>query len=256
MKMDKLFFEFESKKVGGFCYRPEGEGRFPAVIIVHGFGGGTHESKNKFMCERLAEAGFAAFMFDCYDKPNGLSEIPIENMTVSLQLKILHKIVDFVSAQSFVDKNRIGLTGHSLGGMTVMLYTPTDARIKTLVVQSGVFEFGKSQSLAFKYHPQWKKDGYKIFDKSWGNMKVNYGLIEDGLKHDVYAAVRKIKCPILVFHGDKDESIKVEQAYSIKKYLKPTDKLVIIKGADHCYKINNTLPQATKLLIEFMKEKL
>ncbi|MDO8510829.1 MAG: alpha/beta fold hydrolase, partial [Nanoarchaeota archaeon] len=141
MKIEQVFFEYLSKKVGGYFYLPAGEGPFPTVILIHGFGGGTHEPKNKFMCKTLAENGFAAFMFDFYNQPNGLSEFPIEETSVSLQLKILRAGTDFVAKQSFVDPTRIGLAGHSLGGMTVLLYTPTDTRVKALVVQSGVSDF-------------------------------------------------------------------------------------------------------------------
>ena len=256
MKTEKVVFDFKGKKIGGFLYIPSGKGPFPAVIFVHGFSGGTHEEKNKVMCTELARNGFVAFMFDFYNAPNGLSEIPIEETTVSLQLQLLRKAIDYLVALPFVNTAKVGLTGHSLGGMTVLLYTHTDARIKALVVQSAVSNFGETKSTAFDYHADWKKKGYKIFDKSWGKMRINHSFVDDGLKHKVYAAVEKIRCPILIFHGDKDESVSLSQAQQQIKHCKPTDKLVIIPGADHCYKINNTLPMATKLLVDFMKEHL
>lgn len=253
MNVEKVFFTFQSKKIGGFLYFPEGEGPFPAVIFVHGFSGGTHESKNKHMCETLANAGMVAFQFDFYDRPNGLSEISISDMTVSLQLAVLRKAVDFVCGLDTVDTNRIGLTGHSLGGMTVMLYASADERIKALVVQSGLSDFGKSRSTAFGLHADWKSKGDHVFDTSWGTFTLKYDFIDDGLKHNVYSSLEKIKCPVLIFHGDEDEAIAVSQAYEQKAHLKESDRLVIIPGADHCYK-NNTLPIATKLLVDFMHE--
>lgn len=256
IKIEPVFFDFNGKKIGGFIYHPNLPGKFPAVIFVHGFGGGTHESKNQIMCWELAENNLIAFMFDFYDKPNRLSQIPIEEMAVSLQLEILKAAIDFISKQNYVDKNQLGLTGHSLGGMTVVLYTPKDQRIKTLVVQSALSQFGESKSTAFEYYPDWKKKGYQIFDKSWGNMKINYYFIEDGLRYDVYSEAEKIKCPVLVFHGNQDESVNVSQSQELIKHLKPLDKLVIIKGADHCYRTNDTLPEATALLVNFMKKQL
>ncbi len=269
----KVEFSHKEKKIGGLLYKPDPEKdvnsqnpesdgqKFPAVVLVHGFGGGTHELKNRYMCEQLSKEGFVAFMFDFYDQPNGLSEIQIEKTNVSLQLKVLQKALDYLSGLDFVDSNRIGLTGHSLGGMTVFLYTPTDERIKALVVQSAVSDFGQTRNTALKFNDEWKEQGYKVFDKKWGEMKVDWEFIEDGLKHDVYAAIEKIKCPVLIFHGDKDESVPLEQAEKQVKHLQNIsqdnpNQLVIIKGADHCYKINDTLPEATKLLIDFMKKKL
>ncbi len=256
MRIEKVFLAYHGKKVGGFLYIPVGKSTFPAVILVPGFGGGTHEEKNKFMCTELAKNGILACMFDFYDKPNGISEIPIEETSVSLQLKVLGSAVDFVCTLPLVDQTKIGLTGHSLGGMTVIVYTPGDSRIKALVIQSALSDFGQSKSTAFDYHQEWKERGYTIFNKSFGSMKINYSFIEDGLQHDVYSAMKQIKVPILIIHGDKDESVKVEQAYEQERCLKKTDQLVIIPNADHCYKINNTLPVATKLLVDFMKKNL
>ncbi|MDO8510996.1 MAG: prolyl oligopeptidase family serine peptidase, partial [Nanoarchaeota archaeon] len=147
---------------------------------------------------------------------------------------------------------RIGLAGHSLGGMTVLLYTPTDTRVKALVVQSGVSDFNTIKK--FK-NIEWKQKGYMLFDKSWGGMKVNYSFIEDGMKYDVYAKAKEIKCPVLVIHGDKDESVPLEQSQHLMKFLKREDELVIIKGAPHGYK-DKVLEQVTSLLVEFMKKKL
>ena len=252
MKIEQVFFEHLGKKIGGYFYLPEGKGPFPTVILIHGFGGGTHEQKNKSMCKALVENGFTAFMFDFYNKPNGLSEFPVEETSVSLQVEILRAAIDFVAKQSFVDPARIGLAGHSLGGMTVLLYASTDNRIKALVVQSGVSDFHTINSYN---NPRWKQNGYMLFEKSWGEMKVNYSFIEDGMKYDVYSKAKEIKCPVLVIHGDKDESVPLEQSQKLMKFLKKKEELVIIKGAPHSYK-DKVLEEVTSLLVGFMKKKL
>ena len=233
---------------------PEGEGPFPAVVLVHGYGGGTHENKNIHMCNELAKEGFVALRFDFYDKPNGISEPSIENMSVTQQIDTTKSAIDFISSLEYVDKNKIGLTGHSLGGMTVVLYTPTDDRIKALVVQSAVSKWGDTNELKKYAQPEVKERGYLLRNKSWGEMKINYSFYEDGFKHDIFRSAEKIKCPTLVFHGDMDASVPIEHAKELIKHLKTEDRLEIIKGADHCYYDNDTLPIATKLMIEWFKK--
>ena|SRR3989344_6967677 len=252
MRIEQVFFEYLGKKIGGYFYLPEGKGPFPTVILVHGFGGGTHELKNKFMCEALVENGFAAFMFDFYDKPNGVSEFPIEETSVSLQLKILKAATVFAATRAFVEPTQIGLVGHSLGGMTVLLYAPIDQRIKALVVQSGVSDFHLIKSYN---NPEWKQKGYMLFEKSWGEMKINYSFIEDGRKFDVYTKAKEIRCPVLVVHGDKDESVPLEQSQKLMRFLKKRDKLVVIPGAPHGYK-DEVLEEVTSLLVKFMRKRL
>ena len=116
------FKDNQDKKLRGYLYIPDGKGPFPAVVFVHGFTGGTNEIKNRFMCDRLCDEGFVVLMFDFYDKPNGLSERKLENTNVTYQVEATGCAIDFVEKLSFVDKERIGLTGHSLGGMTAVLY--------------------------------------------------------------------------------------------------------------------------------------
>ena len=257
MKVEQTSFVFEGKKIGGFLYVPDGEGKFPAVVLVHGFGGGVHEPKNKFMCEQLCAEGFVAFMFDFYDKPNGLSEFSIEKTSVTLQLGVLRAAMDYVCGLFFVVAGRVGLSGHSLGGMTVLLYTPTDNRVKALVVQSALSDF-KEKTLSHTWGniTNWKERGYKIFDKSWGGMNVSYNFVADGLTHDVYGAAGRIKCPVLVFHGDKDESVPLEQSERLMKSLKKMDEFVVLAGSGHTYNEKGMKEKTTALLVDFMKKKL
>ncbi len=257
MKVEQTSFVFEGKRIGWFLYVPAGKKseKFPAVILVHGFSGGTHEVKNKYMCEQLARSGMVAFMFDFYDEPNGLSDLPIEEMSVSLQLRVVRAAVDYVAGLRFVDAHRIGLMGHSLGGMTVLLYTPMDARVKALVVQSGVSDF-KALVEHWGDVSEWKMQGVKHFTRSWGEMDIKYSLVEDGLQNDVYKMARKITCPVLVFHGDKDESVRLEESEKLMHSLKRTDEFVVLKGSGHTYKEAGMKEKVTALLVGFMKKKL
>ncbi len=252
MIIRKSCFEYEGKKICGYFYIPGHDGKFPAVVMVHGFGGGVHEKKNVLLCEELARAGIAVYMFDFYDKPNSLSEILVEDMTVTLQLQVLRHAVDYVMAQDFVDMRRVAITGHSLGGMTVLLYGAVDDRLKGVVAQAAVSEFEKNSEPEFQNLEEWERDGVRLFGSDYGNVAVKWSFIEDGRNHDVYEACHKIKAPVLVLHGDKDECIPLEQAQEQIKHLKSTDKLVVIRDADHCFYPASCLYEATKLLVDFM----
>ncbi len=156
---------------------------------------------------------------------------------------------------SIVDKDKIGLTGHSLGGMSSLICASQDKRVKALVAQSAVSQF-KTRALAEFENEKCKKKGYVIFQKSWGEMKVKMKFYNEGKKFDVPKISEKIKCPVLVIHGDRDSSVPMEQSEELIKHLKSSDRFEIIKGADHCYYENNTLPIATQLMINWFKENL
>ena len=86
----------------------------------------------------------------------------------------------FFTLADFVNKNKIGLTGHSLGGMTVVLYAATrDIRIKSLIVQSAVSEIEKTEPIQFFKTKEAIERRYAIFDKDWDSVRINYSFYGD-----------------------------------------------------------------------------
>lgn len=52
----------------------------------------------------------------------------------------------------------------------------------------------------------------------------------------VYSYLEKTKSPVVIIHGEKDDKISPERSsYLLKKYLKPADQLIILKGQGHNY---------------------
>jgi uncharacterized protein len=45
--------------------------------------------------------------------------------------------------------------------------------------------------------------------------------------------IQKVKCPIVIFHGDADEIIYTGSSYKLQKLFKPGDRLIILKGQTH-----------------------
>ena len=148
------------------------------------------------------------------------------------------------------------MTGHSIGGMTVLLYAHKDKRLKALVAQSPVTVFGETHIT--RQLKQAKQEGKKFLEvqKSWGLMRVNISFYDDGIKYDVNEAAEKITCPTLVFHGDKDSTVPIYHSEIMFKHLKKTDEFEVVKGAGHTYKDEGTLDIATKFMIDWFDKHL
>jgi pimeloyl-ACP methyl ester carboxylesterase len=52
-------------------------------------------------------------------------------------------------------------------------------------------------------------------------------------KFDTYRFVEKTKAPVVLFHGDLDEIIYHGSSEKLKAHLKPTDKVIVLKGQGH-----------------------
>jgi len=134
ISQSQLSFESGSKLIRLDCFLPSANGqRFPAVIGLHGSGGG-HASMSD-PAGLLATQGFAVYVLHYFDRTetteiDGLQTI-IRHYPV--WMKTLWDAVSFVARQSQVDPERIGLLGFSLGGYLAVSAASIDARVRAVV---------------------------------------------------------------------------------------------------------------------------
>ena len=107
--------------------------RFPAVIALHGSGGG-HASMAA-PASLLAEQGFAVYVLHYFDR-TGTTEI--DGLQTIFRhfpawMKTLWDAVSFVTRQPQVDAQRIGLLGFSLGAYLALSAAAIDSRIQAVV---------------------------------------------------------------------------------------------------------------------------
>lgn len=58
---------------------------------------------------------------------------------------------------------------------------------------------------------------------------------------DILSAIRKLKRPLLIIHGEKDEFIPVHKdPQEVYQTANKPKKLIIVKGADHSFSGKNT----------------
>jgi len=127
-------FESGGKDIRLDCFVPSGSGRrFPAVIGLHGSGGG-HVSMAE-PASLLAGQGFAVYVLHYFDR-TGTAEID-SLQTIFLHfpvwMKTLWDSVSFVSRQPQVDPERIGLLGFSLGAYLSLSAASIDSRVRAVV---------------------------------------------------------------------------------------------------------------------------
>ncbi len=130
--------------------RPAAPGRYPAVLLVGGSGGGIDWQSQ--MARLLADRGVAAMALAYFRMP-GLAEelerIPLEYIDQGLTL---------LRAQPYVDSTRVGIGGVSKGGELALLVAslrPEIRAVATFVPSGVVFQsitptFGRSSSWSYR----------------------------------------------------------------------------------------------------------
>ena len=114
-----------------------------------------------------------------------------------------------------------------------------DARISKVISLAGVSDY----EVRFP-----KKEDFQNWEKS-GVYYVQNGRTKQQMPHyfqfykdfvlnkgrlTISRAVRQLKIPHLIIHGDKDVSVNVSEAHALHQW-NPKSKLVLINGADHVF---------------------
>ncbi|HKK05002.1 MAG TPA: dienelactone hydrolase family protein [Gammaproteobacteria bacterium] len=127
----------DSQQMGIYAAVPQGEGPFPAVVVIqHAWG---VDEFTRTMADRLAEAGFAAAAPQLYHRlaqeGNGL-----EMMKQLRDVEVIADVdatVDWLGGQPTVDGDRIGIIGFCMGGRVSYLMAAANPKIKASVVYYG-----------------------------------------------------------------------------------------------------------------------
>ena len=127
-----VFKNERGKKLLGILTLSERKGKFPAVIMVHGFAKTKSERKFVELARKLAKNGIASLRFDfsgCGD-----SEGKFEEMRISKQVEELNVAFQQLIKEKRIDKERIGIFAHSLGTVIACLFQTKYQKAKTLIL--------------------------------------------------------------------------------------------------------------------------
>jgi esterase/lipase len=203
------------------------------IVMAHGFTGDKSEwGRFDKTAEALNKTGYNVLAFDF----SGSGESDNDSLTVGKQVDDLNCAIKFVLDKGFKE---IGLLGLSLGGLiSLKVYSP-EKNIKTMVLWAPVTS--KKDSYAKKkFTPAELKElqekGYITKIMEAGVRKkiiIDKQIVKDRESIDQKELLSQIKCPILIIHGNKDESVPLEDSKNAIKYLPSESKLEIIEGATY-----------------------
>ncbi|HVM91644.1 MAG TPA: dienelactone hydrolase family protein [Terriglobales bacterium] len=128
----QLTFEAGGKLIRLDAYTPEGGTSLPAVIALHGAGGGV-QGMDRY-ATLLAEQGFAVFVLHYFDRTGTqFADKPTIFKNFPIWMKTLWDAVSFVEKRPNVDPARVALLGFSLGAYLSLANSSIDGRIKAVV---------------------------------------------------------------------------------------------------------------------------
>jgi carboxymethylenebutenolidase len=131
-----ISFPSGDKALSGYLARPDGEGPFPAVVVIHEANGITDNIRN--VTQRLVEEGYIAFAADLFAVQNRavcMARLLGGMIFNSLDHSGIHDLkaaLTFLTKQPGVDSTWVGAIGFCMGRSFAIAWACTDSRLKAI----------------------------------------------------------------------------------------------------------------------------
>lgn len=199
------------------------------VILCHGSGSDKNTEAHVVLEKLLKTNKYASLRFDFYG--HGESEGLFENITISEAVDDVLQAIKFVKEKGY---QKIVLLGGSFGGCASIIVASKTKDLSALILRSPVSAYKNLETsrLTSAELKDWKEKGYTYKSDAGENKRINYSYYEDLLRLDEYKLARKINIPTLIFHGDNDKVVPLEQSIKLNKVIKNSE-LLISSGGGH-----------------------
>jgi dipeptidyl aminopeptidase/acylaminoacyl peptidase len=251
-------FDCKGQQIVGIMHLPEGRGRFPAALLLHGFMGTKVEAHRMFvkLSRTLADHGIASLRFDY--RGSGDSAGDFEDMTIRSEITDSLEAVRFLARHKRINSRRLALIGLSMGAAVAAHVVARErSRFKTLVLWAPVAEgAGILDDLSTPEAVSALAET-GITDHE-GNL-VGMGFVRQFAEMKPLREIVKSKCPVLLIHGSRDETVPSHHSDLYEKALhahKRLVKKVIITGADHTFNKQVWEQRAVAETVDWLSETL
>ena len=216
------------------------------VIACHGMLSNKDGLKHRLLADLLAARGTALLRFDFAGC--GSSEGDLSQLSYSQRLVDLAAAIDQVCA---LGAPRVALFGSSMGGSVAYLAAARDERVVAVASLAAIASPANLIALNPQAVDSWRRLGYVDTERG----PIGQGLWKDSLERDVIAAVRVLRIPILVVHGDADEVVPCSEGHDLAVAAR-TAQLNLVMGADHGFSRLEHLRPAMQEIADFLSSRL
>lgn len=202
VKVCKRDYSVDGKNVEAISFQPRGGGSYPGLLLIPGhattardwIGSGLTYARNGYAGLAVSQPGY------------GGSQGPGDYVGPKT-IKVLIEGYRRLQREPFVDAKRMGIVGYSRGGMAASLLALELDDVKAVVMGAGVYDFKRA-------YDETGLDGIRQ------NMRAETGMTEAAIRErSSIVRMDKLKCPVLILHGEKDINVPVSQARLLRDRL-------------------------------------
>lgn len=240
--MKEFYINSDGTRLHAKLDRPDGAKKGPLCILIHGFTGHMEEEHIKAAQKAMNDAGVSVLRVEMYG--HGGSDGVFSEHTLYKWVTNALSVVRYAKTLDFVTD--LYLCGHSQGGLLTMLVggmCPDDFTALLPLSPAWMIPEGTREGnlLGVSFDPDHIPD--KIECESW---ELSGDYIRVAQTIHVEDEIKRYEGPVLIIHGDADETVPFALAEKAVKLYKKA-KLVPIHGDDHCFtKHLNEMVEAIK----------
>ena len=233
-------------------YQADGQCK-PVVVFVHGFKGFKDWGHFPLIGNFFAERGFVFVKLNLSHNGvvvGGTGDLEdldaFSRNNFSTELDDIGQVIDalFEPATSPVPSaemnlSRLFLIGHSRGGGLALLKAAEDQRVRAVATWASIADV--DQRWPQPMLEEWKRTGvlYVPNARTGQALPMHFQIVEDYLANrarlDIALNVRsRLSQPLLVVHGNQDETVSVAAAHALKE-LKPDAELLVVPEGTHVF---------------------
>ena len=238
----EVFFRNEAQdlNLAGMLFIPDGEGPFPAVVIIHG-SRESYRDRNWYLTlsSYMQKNGVAVLLPD----KRGSEKSEGDWYTSSFEDLATDTLaaVDFMKSQEIVEVSRIGIIGMSQGGIIAPIAASQSPDLDFVVNMTGS-SVTMHEQLLYEFNYEARETGFlpgvsnlisyantfiyeKITGKEWYDAVGNF---------DPLPYWRKVTIPALVLHGSEDHNVpSAESKARFEALGKDNIQFIMYEGSGH-----------------------
>jgi dipeptidyl aminopeptidase/acylaminoacyl peptidase len=249
-RYEPIAIAYDGHRLEGYFFPPQSanDGRAPCVIFLSG--ADALPEQNFFRgVQWLTARGLACLIFN---GPGQGGTIRLLRMpTIPDYERPVAAAIDYLTARSDIDPDRIGLLGVSMAGYYAMRAAAFEPRLKAVVAWGAMYSV---------YDDLWRCYPPLRRQLVWISGARNEAEAQDKLKaFTLEGILAGVRCPVLITHGVNDEMVPLASAQRTYAEIASADKTLRLytpeEGGDTHINIDNW-SQAIPVMADWLAERL
>ena len=230
-----IWLDGDHGKIFATLQTPDGQAKFPLMILCHGFNANKDYPLLKILADELETRGIASIRFDF--NGHGKSDGDFQDMTIVNEIVDAKKVFDYV--RHLPNVTSISIAGHSQGGVVASTVAGElgAKKIKTVVLFAASPALRDNALIGNLFHVKFDPLNPPEFieiNTPYGKRKVGHEYILTAQNLPIYETAEKFTGNALMIHGTGDTRVAYTYSLSYKKIYKHGE-IKIFDRANHAF---------------------